>query len=158
MHPSLLSELCLVGAAVLLSGCGARHSARHPEVDRRVGCYVIQVQDDSSHGGWFPDTIALLGSRQKEPIVENSRDVRLSRRQARRQSLFKFAWRSIGTDSLEIWGSSGFVGVELKGHFTTNGFLGSAASFTDVIGPDPIPRRAVIGTRSTCLGFDARAT
>ena len=91
-------------------------------------------------------------------MVENGREVRMSQRQARLHSILKFGWRSAGTDSLEIWGSSGFFGVEFKGRLTAGGFQGSAASFTDVVGPDPLPRRAVIGMRSRCLGFESRAT
>jgi len=143
---------CL-GIVFALSACAGRQGAARPAVDRALGCYVVRTDVDSNQRGWFPDTIALLSSRSKDGPVENTYRVRLTERQARRMSLLSFGWRNVGADSLEIVGSSGFFGVEFKGRFTADGFEGSAASFTDVIGPDPVPRYPVAATRARCLGF-----
>ncbi len=142
-----------LGVVFALSACAGRQGAARPEVDRTLGCYVVRTEVDSDQRGWFPDTIVLLSSRSKDGPVENTYRVRLTERQARRMSLLSFGWRSVGADSLEIVGSSGFFGVEFKGRFTPDGFEGSAASFTDVIGPDPVPRHTVAATRARCLGF-----
>jgi hypothetical protein len=64
-----------------------------------------------------------------------------------------WGWWSIGEDSLEIVGSSGFFGVEFRGHFTVGGFEGSAASFTDFANAEPVPRHPFTAVRAHCLGY-----
>ena len=142
-----------IGAALALAACAGQHPTLQPDVDRGVGCYVLSIEGDSSHGGWFPDTIGLLSSRAKEGVGENARGTRITLHQATLNSLLGLSWRSIGGDSLVIVYSSGFLGVEFRGRFTEDGLEGSAASFTDVQSSEPMPRRVVTGRRASCLGF-----
>src|SRR5712691_2156240 len=107
-----------LATALALAACAGQHPTLQPDVDRGVGCYVLRIEGNSSHGGWFPDTIALLSSQVEDGVIENARGTRVTLHQGRLNSLLGLGWRSIGGDSLMIVYGSGFFGVEFRGRFT----------------------------------------